>query len=332
MISCYGEKMRASRLLSILMLLQMRGRTSAEALAREFGVSLRTIYRDIDQLSAAGVPVYAERGRDGGFALMDGYRTRLTGLSEDEALALPLAALGAASDLGLGPEGAAAQLKLLAALPPDRSASAARVAARFHFDPEPWYRRAEKIALLPDLATAVWRERKIRFAYESWKGAVAREADPLGLAIKGGHWYLVAARDGAPLVYRASNIRSLTILEAKAARPPRFNLARFWSEWTRDFEARLLTGRATIRLSPKGLTLLAEISAAAAEAASKAEPARDGWVTAEIPVEKPEVAALQLLRLGATFEVLAPASLRAAVAAEAKKIAAMHGRKGKGAL
>jgi predicted DNA-binding transcriptional regulator YafY len=319
--------MRSSRLLSILMLLQMRGRTSADALAKEFGVSLRTIYRDIDQLSAAGVPVYAERGRDGGFALLDGYRTRLTGLTDDEAAALPLAALGrAAADLGLGPEGAAAQMKLLAALPPDRSASAARVAARFHFDPEPWYRRAEKIALLPDLAGAVWREKKIRFAYESWKGAVMREADPLGLAIKGGRWYLVAARDAAPLVYRASNIRSLTVLETKAARPARFDLARFWAAWTRDFEARLLTGGATVRLSPKGLALLAEISAAAAEAASATAPDASGWITARIPVEKTGVAALQLLRLGSEFEILAPASLRAAVAAEAKKIAAMHAR------
>lgn len=317
--------MRASRLLSILMLLQMRGRTSADALAKEFGVSLRTIYRDIDQLSAAGVPVYAERGRDGGFALIEGYRTRLTGLTEDEAAALPFAALGrAASDLGLGPEGAAAQMKLLAALPADKSASAARVAARFHFDPEPWYRRAEKIALLPELAGAVWRERKIRFAYESWKGAVTREADPLGLAIKGGHWYLVAARGGAPLVYRASNIRSLTVLEAKAARPARFNLARFWAAWTRDFEARLLTGRAMIRLSPKGLRLLAEMSAAAADAAAAARPDADGWITADIPVEKTEVAALQLLRLGAEAEILAPAALRAAVAAEAKRTAALY--------
>lgn len=215
-------------------------------------------------------------------------------------------------------------MKLLAALPADKSASAARVAARFHFDPEPWYRRAEKIALLPELAGAVWRERKIRFAYESWKGAVTREADPLGLAIKGGHWYLVAARGGAPLVYRASNIRSLTVLEAKAARPARFNLARFWAAWTRDFEARLLTGRAMIRLSPKGLRLLAEMSAAAADAAAAARPDADGWITADIPVEKTEVAALQLLRLGAEAEILAPAALRAAVAAEAKSTAALY--------
>jgi predicted DNA-binding transcriptional regulator YafY len=317
--------MRASRLLSILMLLQMRGRTSAEALAKEFDVSLRTIYRDIDQLSAAGVPVYAERGRDGGFALLDGYRTRLTGLTDKEAVALPLAALGrAASDLGLGPEGAAAQLKLLAALPADKSATAARVAARFHFDAEPWYRRAEKVALLPDLAGAVWREKKIRFAYESWKGAVTREADPLGLAIKGGHWYLVAAREGAPLVYRVSKIHALRVLETKAARPARFDLARFWSGWAGDFEARLLTGRARMRLSPKGVRLLSEVSAAAAEAAAGGAPDREGWITADIPVEKTEVAALQLLRLGAEFEVLAPASLRAAVAAEAKKIAALN--------
>lgn len=320
--------MRASRLLSILMLLQMRGRTSAEALAREFGVSVRTIHRDIDQLSAAGVPVYAERGRDGGFDLLEGYRTRLTGMTEAEAGALPFTGiLGAAAELGIGADVAAAQLKLLAALPPDKSATAARVATRFHFDPALWYRRAEAIDLLPDLAAAVWRERRIRIDYESWKGAVARALDPLGLVLKSGQWYLVAAADGAPRVYRASNIRSLTILDAKAARPAKFDLARFWTGWANDFEARLLTGRATIRITTEGLRLLKETHAAAAEAvdAERSRAAPDGWISAEIPVEKTAVAVRQLLRLGAEVEVLRPKELRDAIAAEARRVAALYG-------
>ena len=135
--------MRASRLLSILILLQMRGRLSAEALAAEFEVSVRTIYRDIDQLSAAGVPVYAERGRAGGFALLDGYRTKLTGFTPAEADALVLAGVGGA---------AAAQLKLLASLPPDAGASAQRVAQRFHLDPANWYTRAEALPLLRNIS------------------------------------------------------------------------------------------------------------------------------------------------------------------------------------
>src|SRR5215470_2164491 len=179
--------MRASRLLSLLILLQMRGRMSAEALAAEFEVSVRTIYRDMDQLSAAGVPVYAERGRNGGFALLDGYRTRLTGFTPAEAEALLLAGVGpAAADLGIGAEAAAAQLKLLASLPPDSGASAQRVASRFHLDPINWYSRAESIDILPALASAVWTEKRVRIRYESWTDLVTREVDPLGLVLKAG--------------------------------------------------------------------------------------------------------------------------------------------------
>lgn len=320
--------MRASRLLSILIMLQMRGRLSAEALAQEFEVSIRTIYRDIDQLSAAGVPVYAERGRAGGFALHEGYRTKLTGLTPAEAEALLLAgAGGAASDLGVGPEAAAAQLKLLASLPPDSGASAQRVASRFHLDPVGWYVRIEPLEILPRLASAIWQDRRIRIGYESWKDTVARDLDPLGLVLKAGVWYLVAAAKNAPRTYRVSNIRKLEILDAKAARPARFNLARHWSQSTQDFEARLMSERAIIRLSPEGRRLLRDNYPAAEHAvAAKHTPARPaGWIRAEIAVESFDQSARQMLRLGAEVEVISPPALRKAVAEEAKKIAAIYG-------
>lgn len=319
--------MRASRLLSILILLQMRGRLSAEALAAEFEVSVRTIYRDIDQLSAAGVPVYAERGRAGGFALMDGYRTKLTGFTAAEADALVLAHVGgAASDLGIGAEAAAAQLKLLASLPPDAGASAQRVAQRFHLDPANWYTRPETLDLLPKVAEAVWREKRVRVRYESWKDVVTRELDPLGLVLKGGVWYLVAASKKQARTYRVSNILELDLLEKPARSPRRFDLARFWRAWVKDFEQRLLSARAEIKLSPLGVRLLRDISAAAAEAvAAKSTPCKPaGWVRAEIPVESAEQAVRQLLRLGAEAEVLGPPALRAAIAAEAKATAARY--------
>ena len=222
--------MRASRLLLILIMLQLRGRATAEALAEEFDVSIRTIYRDIDQLSAAGVPVYAERGRAGGFALLEGYRTRLTGLTQSEAEALFLAgAGGAATQLGLGAEAAAAQLKLLASLPPDAGASAQRVAARFHLDPVQWYARSETVDVLPSLASAVWRDRCIRIRYESWKDVVTREAEPLGLVLKGGVWYLVAIVKGGagvePRTYRVANIQSLEVLGTSVQAPSTFQPA-----------------------------------------------------------------------------------------------------------
>jgi predicted DNA-binding transcriptional regulator YafY len=319
--------MRASRLLSLLILLQLRGRMSAEALAAEFEVSVRTIYRDIDQLSAAGVPVYAERGRNGGFALHDGYRTRLTGFTPAEAEALLLAGMGpAAADLGVGAEAAAAQLKLLASLPPDTGASAQRVAQRFHLDPVNWYSRAEASEILPAVANAVWGERRIRVRYESWRDLVDRELDPLGLVLKAGVWYLVAAVKGQARTYRVSNIQALEVLSAKGERPARFDLARYWASWSRDFEARMFSARALVKLSPLGRRILRDVSPVASEAAeaqhSPAKPA--GWVKAQIPIESVALAARQLLRLGAEVEVLAPLTLRAAIAREAANVTALY--------
>lgn len=322
--------MRASRLLSILILLQVRGRLSADALAREFEVSVRTIYRDVDQLSAAGVPIYSERGRAGGFALLDGYRTKLTGFTSAEANALLLAGVGeAAADLGLGAELAAAQLKLLASLPPESGASAERVAARFHLDPAAWYSRPETPELLPTLATAVWSERRVQVRYESWKGEVARTLDPLGLVLKGGAWYLVAAAQRQVRTYRVSNIRALTITEILFKRPRNFELARFWTRWARQFEYRLLAARATIEISPAGRSLLRDVNPIAAHAVESNHRAckRAGWVRAEIPVEGAEYSARQLLRLGAELEVITPASLRKAVADEAQRVAALYAKR-----
>src|SRR5215210_3110841 len=161
--------MRASRLLSIMMLLQSRGRMSAESLAEELEVSVRTIYRDIDQLSAAGVPVYADIGRNGGFAMLDGWRTRLTGLTAPEARALFLSGLpGPASELGLGDEVAAAELKLLAALPADWQDEATRMSSRFHLDPKGWFASGHKPDYLKLVADTVWRERRLAIRYDSW--------------------------------------------------------------------------------------------------------------------------------------------------------------------
>src|SRR3954465_15457467 len=161
--------MRASRLLSIMMLLQARGRLSAETLAEELEVSVRTIYRDIDQLSAAGVPVYADIGRNGGFRPLDGWRTRLTGLTAPEARALFLSGLpGPASELGLGDEVAAAELKLLAALPAAWQGGGQGSASRFHLDPRGWFSAGPRPEFLKAVAEAVWSETRILIKYDSW--------------------------------------------------------------------------------------------------------------------------------------------------------------------
>jgi predicted DNA-binding transcriptional regulator YafY len=304
--------MRASRLLSILLLLQTRGRMTAQALADEFETSVRTIYRDIDHLSAAGVPVYADRGRCGGFQLLEGYRTRLTGLSPAEAETLFLSGLpGPAADLGLGDAMAAAQLKLLAALPAERRSGAARIGNRFHLDPIGWYRSAEHTDVLPSLAEAVWNAERIRIRYDSWAGVADRELEPLGLALKAGVWYVVARSGGKARAYRVSNIQALERLPDTFERPASFDLPAYWQAWVRDFEDRLYRGEAVLRLSPVGLRTVCNVSPVAERAARGAvDFDADGWATVTIPIESVEHAASDFLKLGVEAEVLAPPELR----------------------
>jgi predicted DNA-binding transcriptional regulator YafY len=318
--------MRASRLLSILMTLQTRGQTSAEVLAEEFEVSVRTIYRDIDNLSAAGVPVYAERGRSGGFRLMDGYRTKLTGLNQPEAEALFLASLpGPAADLGLREATAAARLKLLAALPEPARAAADAIGQRFHLDPAPWYRDTEPGPLLKTIAEALWTDRRLAVRYESWAGMVSRDLGPLGVVLKGGVWYLVAEAGGKPLTYRISNILDAQVGEAAAVRPPGFDLAAYWRQWAKAFEASMLTDEAVLLVTEGGLQRLGRLNAAVARAVqASAQPQPDGRFRVVIPIEGPQNAARDLLSLAAECEVLAPESLRTAIARHAAELAAVY--------
>jgi predicted DNA-binding transcriptional regulator YafY len=321
--------MRASRLLSILILLQVRGRVSAETLARELEVSVRTIYRDVDHLGAAGVPVFAERGRHGGFALLDGFRTNLTGLTSHEADAVSLIGLAqAAADLGFGEGAAAARLKILASLPTRTGTLANRVATRFHLDPSPWYARQVPPPLLRQIAEAVWSDAKIHIEYESWKGVVRRTIAPLGLVMKAGAWYLAGAVDAAIRTYRVAAIRHLQIVGEAAKRPREFDLARYWAEAARTFETSLRSETALVRLSPAGLKLLRDVNPAAADAATAQASAnlKNSWIEARIPFERMPHAVREALRMGAEMEVLEPAGLRAAIAAEATRIARGHRR------
>jgi predicted DNA-binding transcriptional regulator YafY len=304
--------MLASRLLSTLMLLQTRGRMSAPDLARELEVSIRTVYRDIDQLSAAGIPVTADRGRDGGFQLLNGFRTQLTGLTQAEAEALMLAGLpGPAAELGLADRMSAAQLKLLAALPAGMRAE--RVAARFHLDVAGWFRATEPVALLPTVAGAVWSERYLKIRYRQGGGAHEVRIGPLGLVLKAGVWYLVAQKGGSFRTYRASNILAVESLNEPFARPADFDLASYWARSSREYELGSYRAHATIRLSPRGRTLINLLGSyvEAAVARSAGEPDRQGWLRCTIPVESGDFGISELLRLGEDLEVLAPAALRA---------------------
>jgi len=320
--------MRASRLLAILMLLQTRGRMTAEALAAEFEVSVRTIYRDIDQLSAADVPVYGDRGPSGGFALLDGYRTKLTGLTPAEAETLFLAGLpGPAAELGLGRPLTAAQLKLTAALPERARAAAQRVAQRVHLDPIGWFRSAEDSRLLPAIAQAVWNEVVLDVRYKMGAGSVARRLKPLGLVLKAGVWYLVGQVGEQTRTYRVSQMIEAVAGEERFSRPKDFDLAAAWATAAQAYERGVYRGKAVLWVSPKGLRRVESLGAPVARAAAEtAEPPdkQRGWRRVTIPIESTEQAAADLIRFGADVEVLEPAALRQRIADLAQAVTRVY--------
>jgi predicted DNA-binding transcriptional regulator YafY len=312
--------MRASRLLSILILLQLRARLTAEALADEFEVSVRTIYRDIDALSAAGVPVYGDRGPGGGFALLDGYRTKLTGLDSAEAEAMLMIGMpGQAAALGLGAAAGRARGKLMAALTPEGCAVADRISGRFHLDPADWYRAAEPVKWLPSIARAVIDQQPLALRYESWKGVRNRVVEPLGLVQKGASWYLVGRVDGNYRTYRVGAIRELIVKAASFERPAGFDLAEHWTTQLKRFEEGLRPETARLRVSNEGRRRIAELGAYAAKAVAEARaPDANGWAELDLPFENLEQGARLLLGLGPEFVIIAPAKLRTALVEMAK--------------
>lgn len=319
--------MRASRLVSLVLLLQARGTMTARELARELEVSERTVYRDVLALSEAGVPVYAEQGRRGGYRLVDGYRTRLTGLSRTEAEALFLAGLpGPAEDMGLAEAVAAARLKVLAALPPSLQDAPARTGQRFHLDVAGWFDDAGPPPMLAALARAVWRDETVVLRYRRDR-EVTRRADPYGLVLKGGVWYLVA-RVGEDLrTYRVGRVTAVEPTGESFVRDETFDLKAFWAERAAQFVETLLTGTVTIRLSREGARALRHaVEAPAARRALEAagEPDGQGRITTRLPVESLDVAYIQLLRLGPEVEVLDPPELRERMAEAARRHAALY--------
>ncbi|WP_432825105.1 helix-turn-helix transcriptional regulator [Dactylosporangium sp. CA-092794] len=322
--------MRVSRLISLLLLLQAGGTRTAAELAGRLEVSERTIYRDILALSAAGVPVYAEQGRAGGFRLLDGYRTKLNGLSREEAEALFLSGLpGPARDMGLGEALAAAQLKVAAALPDGLRAASARARQRFHLDAPGWFREAEPPPLLAELARAVWEDHTVTLTYGGRAGEVTRTVEPLGLVLKTGIWYLVGRVEAGARTYRLDRVRAVRETGARFERDDGFDLPSFWARRAAEFERAVLAETVTVRLSPAGLRMLrfaVEAVAHRAAAGGAGPPDADGWVTVALPAESVAVAYTQLLALGPEAEVLAPPELRAMLAAAAERVAALYRR------
>ncbi|MFF3756769.1 helix-turn-helix transcriptional regulator [Streptomyces sp. NPDC002185] len=316
--------MKSSRLLSILLLLQTGGRTTAARLAEELGVSVRTVYRDVEALHAAGVPLYGDAGHRGGYQLLPSSRTRLTGLFAPEAEALVLSGMpGAAEGLGLGPHFADARLKLRAALPPALREHVDRLAARFHIDAPGWYDEGDEVPFLPEVADAVRAGRVLEVRYRRWKEPtdVDRRLEPFGLVLKAGRWYLIAGP--GPRTYRVDQILALTVTDDEAAIPADFDLAAHWRASRSDFHRRLHRGEAVVRISARGAARLT--GAAARALADTGVPEPDGWTRAVLPVESPEHAHDTFLGLGAEVEVLAPEDLRDRIASTVRALAHRYG-------
>ncbi|MBG0855924.1 WYL domain-containing protein [Streptomyces spinoverrucosus] len=323
--------MRAARLIKMVLLLQSRPTMTAAELARELEVSERTVTRDAQALSEAGVPVYADRGRAGGYRLIGGYRTRLTGLHRGEAEALFLSGVpGALREMGLEDAASAARLKVSAALLPSLRDASRTAAQRFHLDAPNWFKEPRTPELLPAVADAVWDDRRIVARYVRGEAEVVRELEPYGLVLKAGVWYLCArvADHGAFRVYRIDRFTAVEPGEERFARDGEFELPAFWEERAEQFARSILRAEVVVRLSGEGVRRLPfalDPQSARDALAAVGAPDDDGWVTVTLPVESEEVAHTQLTALGPEVEVLAPEELRARFARDARRIAALYG-------
>ena len=296
---------------------------TAGALSVELEVSERTVHRDVEALSAAGVPIYAERGPHGGIQLVDGYRTRLTGLTGDEAEALFLSGLpGPAAELGLGTVVAAARLKVLAALPNELRARASRLVERFHLDAAGWFHATDPVPHLGVLADAVWESKRVTVGYRRAGGEVNRIIDPLGLVLKAGVWYLVAATEDQVRTYRVSRFSRVSSHGATFARPADFDLAEHWRESIAAYERSAPRIELDVRVAPHAIGILADVvgERAVRSAERVGEPDADGWQRLRLSVDWPEEVPARLVAMGDRLEVLEPTEVRDEVLTIAERV------------
>ncbi|MFD1520203.1 helix-turn-helix transcriptional regulator [Pseudonocardia yunnanensis] len=327
--------MRASRLVTLLFTLQRLREATAGELARELEVSERTIYRDVAALSAAGVPLFTEQGRGGGIRLVDGWRTRLDGLTAQEAAALfAVGAPQVLAELGMSAALAGAQAKLLATLPAEMREHARTVAERFHLDAPGWFHTPHQVTQLAAVAEAVWGQQRLRISYRRRTDVVDRTIEPLGVVVKAGTWYLAArsvsgarvdsARGDAVLTYRVDRIVAAEPTGEGFTRPDGFDLATWWADSTNRFASQMLRVTVRLRLGPRGLKMLSHVTDtdAAVQAIARAGPPdAEGWREVELDVEEIVVAASQLTGLGGEVEALDPPELRTALAAAGAALA-----------
>jgi predicted DNA-binding transcriptional regulator YafY len=320
--------MRADRLLSFLMLLQTRGRMTAEQLAEELEVSVRTIYRDLDALSATGIPVYAERGPGGGCALLENYRTNLTGMTENELRALfmlsiptPLAKLGISQQLK------AALLKLSASLPTSQQQNELRVRQRFYLDSSWWFQSEEPTPFLAKAQQAVWEDRRFLVTYRlRYRGEVQRTVEPYGLVAKAGIWYLLFKRGGRFRILRISEILGAELTNDVFMRDADFDLEVCWKICCDEYEKNRPSYPVWLRVAPDLIDYLPHFfgDPVREEIRKAGPPNSEGWIQMTLPFESFQAARDRILGFGRAVEVLAPEPLRRSVIDYAKQIVRLY--------
>lgn len=316
--------MRADRLLTILLLLQSQGRLTSRQLAEKLEVSERTIFRDMEALGAAGVPVYAERGAGGGWRLTDGYKTELTGLRKEELVSLLLSSPGALlSDLNMKQSFESAWIKLLASLPSALRKDAEFARERLHVDGAGWYESGETYPLLPVVQEAVWAGRKLRIRYRKEDGAISeRIVHPLGLVVKSGTWYVAAVYEEELRSFRISRMAEAAVLEEPAERPPGVDLASYWTKSTAEFKSSLPSYIVRMTIKP---ALLPRLRQSRFVKIRSCVQIGDGCLEVTADLQSPDFACEYITSLGSDAEALDPPELRVMIVRHAKMLLERYG-------
>ncbi len=321
--------MRADRLLSILILLQTKGRLTARELAAELEVSERTIYRDMDALSTAGIPVYAERGPGGGCSLLDSYRTNLTGLSRDEVRALFMLSIPTPLvDLGVDQDLKAALLKLSAALPDVFRQEGTRAQKRIHLDSSTWFHQAGQTKFIYTIQRGLWEDRKINLTYRlAFNAQVQHLVEPYGLVAKSNIWHLVFSREGFVTAISLTDVLEANLSAEKFTIPSEFNLIEFWTAWCSQYEKNRPHYPVEVRMKSELLQMLELFRDPVLPADhDRVEQDDDGWYPMKLDLDTFETARERLLGLGSAVEIIKPLSLRKSVQDFAEQITKIYNR------